>query len=61
MSQPQSADRRTKVERNAAIMQRLADGKTIAEVAKEFGVTEPRIYQIRKAAREAAAQRAITA
>lgn len=40
--------RQSKPERNALIMQRLREGKHPRDIAIEFCVTEPRIYQIRK-------------
>lgn len=39
---------RSKPERNAQIMQRLREGKHPRDIAEEFHLTEPRIYQIRK-------------
>lgn len=44
--------RQSKPERNALIMQRLREGKHPRDIAIEFCVTEPRIYQIRKREQE---------
>lgn len=46
-SQPETEQELTVEERNRLILERLAEGKSVAEVAEEFGVSKSTVYNIR--------------
>lgn len=46
-NQPETEQELTVEERNRLILERLAEGKSVAEVAEEFGISKSTVYNVR--------------